>query len=120
MATLVQGSPALCSFEYHDPTASRELRITVEQAQAPDQFMKTREELCRSTAIPLQAIGNEAAACKVSGEGSSSGELIIGRVRDQIFSVRLTSNANNDRALVVEGLRDKAQNIAEQVAGALF
>ena len=39
MATLSQGSRAACSFVYHDATASRELRITMEQVQDPNQAM---------------------------------------------------------------------------------
>lgn len=119
-ASLVQGSPGLCSFDYRDAMASRELRITVEQAQDPDQVMKAREGPCRSSASPLQAIGNEAVSCTVSGEGSTSGELIIGRVRDQIFTVRLTTDGRNDPAMVTEAIEDKAHSIAEQIAGALF
>jgi hypothetical protein len=119
MATLAQGSPALCSFQYRDATASRELRITVEQAQAPGQLMKAREGACGSSTAPLKAIGNEAVACKLGAEGSTTGELIIGRVRDQIFTVSVTGAAN-DRGVIAEAMGDKTRNIAEQVAGALF
>jgi hypothetical protein len=119
MATLAQGSPALCSFQYHDATASRELRITVEQAQAPDRLMKAREGACTSRTAPLKTIGNQAVACKVGGDGMTTGELIIGRVRDQIFTVSVTGAAN-DRGVVAEAMGDKTRNIAEQVAGALF
>src|ERR1700748_509345 len=60
MATLVEGSSALCRSAYRERTAWRELSITVEQAQDPSQILKTREGPCGSGGTPLRAIGNEA------------------------------------------------------------
>lgn len=53
--------------------------------------------------MPLKAIGNEAYLCPKSHE-------VMGRVRDQVFKVKLTT----------EVWQAKAQEIAEAIAGALF
>src|SRR5580704_19519963 len=63
MATLSQGSKAACSFVYHDATASRELRITMELVQDPSQALTGYKARCSGIASPLQAIGNEAVTC---------------------------------------------------------
>lgn len=120
MATLAQSSAALCSFEYREASVFRQLLITVEQTQNPSLVLKTQEEQCKSKASPLQAIGNEAVACTVRDGGKISGDLIVGRVRDQIFTVKLTTNTENDPSMVAEAIESKTHMIAEQVAGALF
>ena len=63
---------------------------------------------CGSHGIVLQGIGNEALACE-----KPSFELIVSRVRERAFLVRLTSK---ERASWLEQARD----VAEQVAGSLF
>jgi len=64
---------------------------------------------CAAAPVPLKAIGNEAFACTVSGR-----EQAIGRVRDQIFLITLTTNDKPDVR------REKVRNAAEQVAGNLY
>jgi hypothetical protein len=120
MATLAEGSRAVCSFVYHDAIASRELRITMEQVQDPSQAMTGYKARCSGEASPLQAIGNEAVMCAADTKGQADGEQVIGRVRDQIFTVTITTSARNDPSMSRDALREKARNIAEQVAGALF
>jgi hypothetical protein len=114
MATLSQGSREACTFVYHDATASRELRITVEQAQDPSHAMASYKAHCSGDATHLQAIGNEAVMCAADTKGQAHGERVIGRVRDQVFTVTITTSVRND------ALEEKTRNIAEQVAGALF
>ena len=120
MATLSEGSRAACSFVYHDATASRELRITMEQVQDPDQAMTAYKARCSGAASPLQAIGNEAVTCAAETKGQGDGEQVIGRVRDQVFTITITTSARNDPSLSRDALREKTSSIAEQVAGALF
>jgi hypothetical protein len=120
MATLSEGSRAACSFVYHDAIASRELRITMEQVQDTSQAMTAYKARCSGASSPLQAIGNEAATCAADTKGHSDGEQVIGRVRDQIFTVTITTSARNDPSMSRDALRENARNIAEQVAGALF
>jgi hypothetical protein len=120
MATLSQGSRGVCSFIYHDPSASRELRITMDEVQDPSQAMATYEAHCSGEASPLQAIGNEAVMCAADIKGQTEGEQVIGRVRDQVFTVTITTSAQNDPSMSRDDLKEKTRNIAEQVAGALF
>ena len=120
MATLAQGSREVCRFVYHDATASRELRITMEQVQDPSQAMKGYKARCSGNASPLQGIGNEAVACTGDVKGQTDGEQVIGRVRDQVFTVTMTTSARNDPSMSRDELKEKTRDIAEQVAGALF
>jgi hypothetical protein len=62
--------------------------------------------------VPLKAIGNEALACS-----DDHAELVVGRVRDRAFLVRL---GTNDHSTQPSALREKARRVAEQVAGILF
>jgi hypothetical protein len=120
MATLAQGSKPACDFTYHDATASRELKITVEEVQNPHQAMAAYQARCGSPATPLRAIGNEAVTCAVDSKGKSYGQQVIGVVRDQIFTVTVITSAKKDPAMPREALEEKSRNISEQVAGALF
>jgi hypothetical protein len=120
IATLSEGSRAACSFIYHDATASRELRITMEQIQDPSRAMAGYKAHCSGEASPLQAIGNEAVRCAADTKGQADGEQIIGRVRNQIFTVTITTSARNDPSMSRDELKEKTRDIAEQVAGALF
>jgi hypothetical protein len=120
MATLSQGSKAACSFVYHDATASRELRITMELVQDPSQALTGYKARCSGIASPLQAIGNEAVTCAADTKGQANGEQVIGRVRNQVFTVTITTSVRNDPSMSRDELREKTRNIAEQVAGALF
>jgi hypothetical protein len=118
MATLAEGSSAACSFDYHDATASRVLKITVEEVKDPGQAMSAYKARCSAGATPLPAIGNE--ACAIEVKGQTHGGEVIGRVRDQVFTVTVTTSAQHDPFMPKETLEEKAKNIAEQVAGALF
>jgi hypothetical protein len=120
MATLSQGSREACTFVYHDANASRELRITTEQVQDPGQAMMSYKARCSGESSPLLAIGNEAVMCVADSKGQADGEQVIGRVRDQIFTVTITTSPRNDPSMSRDDLKEKTRNIAEQVAGALF
>jgi hypothetical protein len=120
MATLSQGSREACSFLYHDATASRELRITMNEVQDPSHVMTSYKARCSGEASPLQAIGNEAVMCAADTKGQADGEQVIGRVRDQVFTITITTSARNDPSMSRDELKEKTTNIAEQVAGALF
>jgi hypothetical protein len=120
MATLAEGGKAACDFSYHDATASRELKITVEEVEDAQRAMTAYKARCRSSVTPLQAIGNEAVTCAVDSKGKSYGQQVIGVVRDQIFTVTVITSAKNDPAMPRGALKEKSRNISEQVAGALF
>jgi hypothetical protein len=120
MAILAEGGKPACDFTYHDATASRELKITVDEIQDAQQAMTAYKARCGSAATPLRGIGNEAVICAVESKGKSHGQQVIGIVRDQIFTVTVITNAKNDPVMPQDALEEKSRNISEQVAGALF
>jgi hypothetical protein len=117
MATLAQGTKAACDFTYHDATASRELKITVEEVADAQRAMTTYQARCGSGVTPLRGIGNEAVTCAVQSKGKSYGQQVIGIVRDQVFTVTMTTTTSKDPR---KALEEKSRDISEQVAGALF
>jgi hypothetical protein len=120
MAALAQGGKAACDFTYHDSTASRELNITVEEVKDAQQAMSAYKARCGSHVTALRGIGNEAVTCAVESKGKSYGQQVIGVVRDQIFTVTVTTSAKKDPVMPREALEERSRNISEQVAGALF
>jgi hypothetical protein len=106
------GDDATCEFIRHDGSLALELRIEVETMPSPAKDFATYAARCHSAAVPLKAIGNEALSCKDEGA-----ELVVGRVRDRAFLVRISTS---DRSAQPSALRDQARKVAEQVAGFLF
>jgi len=105
-----------CEFVRQGGSSESALRIEVETIAAPGEFA-ARAAQCGSGAEPLKAIGNEAVACTYADKKGQRAEQVVGRVRNQAFLVRVSSN---DRSATAAGLRDKARKVAEQVAGFLF
>lgn len=70
--------------------------------------MALAQARCGRRAMPLRGIGNEAFFCPAMGE-------VVGRVRDSLFKVRIVAGVT-----AADTVAQKAQAIAEQVAGALF
>lgn len=105
-----------CEFVRQDGSAELTLRIEVETLRALDEFASRAAE-CGSGAENLKAIGNEAVACTYSGKKGQLAEQVIGRVRNQVFLVRVS---RDDHSSAAGGLREKARKVAEQVAGFLF
>jgi hypothetical protein len=105
-----------CEFVRRDSSSESALRIEVESMGAPREFA-SRAAQCGSGAESLKAIGNEAVACTHSDKKGRLAEQVVGRVRNQAFLVRLSTD---DRGATPAGLREKARKVAEQVAGFLF
>lgn len=95
------------------------LRIVVQPVKDTNNAVKSRESQCTSAPEALKAIGNEAVECSAD-VGYSRGEQVIGRVRDRLFIVTVSSTIVQDPAMSRPLLKEKARNIAEQIAGALF
>lgn len=112
----------ICVFQYKDKVESNTLRIAVIKASKPEDAgkeMAPYESKCTAAGLSLKGVGNEALIC-VSNVHKSNGELVVGRVRDQIFTVSISDGSGNDPAFTQEALEDKAQEIARMVAGILF
>jgi hypothetical protein len=113
-----QISSTTCSFVYRDGDITRELRVTVEQAKDPGQAFIVHKARCGVDVSPLRAIGNEAVMCAADQKGR--GESVIGRVRDNIFAIDISTSSKSDPPMSHESLTQKAGLVAEQVSGNLF
>ncbi len=114
------GQPAVCKFTYDGPGVTRTLVVTVEVAAAPRDRLAVVARTCGPDAVPLQAIGNEAQVCMADVRKAGPGERVVGRVRDQVFTITLTSTLKSDPLLSRDELRTRIYTAAEQVAGNLF
>ena len=115
------GKAAVCEFTSAAADARRTLRITVETAvAAPHARFLAAERVCASGGSPLDAIGNEAIVCRARPHGREQSEFLAGRVRDQVFSITLTTDRKDDPSFTDEMLRMHIAIAAEQVSGNLF
>jgi hypothetical protein len=120
--SLIGQTSGTCFFRLQAGTQADSLSISVTTApesQGGPSALAAYESGCISTAAPLKAIGNEAVMC-ADGAATTHGELIIGRVRDKVFTIAFNSNAPTARGATSDELAEKAEEIAEQVAGILF
>jgi|SRR5271163_999848 len=99
-----------CEFVRQSGALEIALRIEVAPSNSP-------HAVCGAGAEPLKAVGNEAQACTYEAKQGWIAEQVVGRVRDQAFLVRISTN---DRSAAPKILREKARKVAEQVAGILF
>jgi hypothetical protein len=113
-------STGVCEFSRQQEAAVRQLRISVDiMTDVPKQF-PTYLAQCPPKSDPLRAIGNEAVTCSMQGKPDQYAESVVGRVRNQAFVVSVSSTVQNDPSMTQEMRREKANLIAEQVAGILF
>lgn len=95
------------------------LRIMVQPLKDVTNAVAPHESQCTSSPAAMKAIGNEAVSCSAD-VGYSRGEQVIGRVRDRLFIVTVSSTMAQDPLMTRPLLKEKARMIAEQLAGALF
>jgi hypothetical protein len=93
------------------------LLIDVETMTDPASQFRGYLAKCEGTKTPLPAIGNEAIACTHSEKDGLRVDQVIGRVRDRVFNIKLSTT---DHTLTANGLREKLKIAAEQVSGYLF
>ncbi len=110
----------VCEFSRQQGALVHQLRVSVDiMTDIPKQFPMYLAQ-CPPKSTPLRAIGNEAVMCSIQGKGDQSAERVVGRVRDQVFVVSVSSSAQDDPSMTREMRREKANLVAEQVAGILF
>jgi hypothetical protein len=115
-------STGVCIFRFQDEAQNNTLRISVIKAERPENAgkeMMPYESKCTASGMPLKGVGNEAILC-ASDTAKWSGELVVGRVRDNIFTVAINAGSGDNPAATKDDLVDRAQEIAKQVAGILF
>jgi hypothetical protein len=114
------GQPAVCTITQKGEGFTRTLRITVEVVPDTHARWESAAQPCGKNAAPLQAIGNEASMCPVENHGPGLAELVVGRVRDQLFTITIGTTQKDDLILTRMALKEKAYTASEQVAGNLF
>jgi hypothetical protein len=107
---------ATCEFIHREGAVLSKLQIEVETMKDPSREFASYTAKCGRNATPLRAIGNEALLCSLRSKNQFS-ELVVSRVRERAFLVRVSSNSSGPERTE---LLDKSQKIAEQVAGFLF
>ena len=110
------GEVANCEFVRKQGSLVVELRIETETLRSPAADFASYAARCGAGAVILKGIGNQALACS-SGGNEELVELVVSRVRERAFLVRLQTN---DRSAARGELREKARKVAELVAGFLF
>jgi hypothetical protein len=109
-----------CKFTRSPGNLRIQLRISVSiLADVPKQFPPYRAQ-CPPNSAPLNAVGNEAVTCSLKSKEEPNAECVVGRVRNQAFTVCLSSSAPDDPLMPQSSRRQNANLIAEQVAGILF
>lgn len=109
--TVVRGAREACDFVGQRGSATLVLwieTVPLENAQTPK---------CGPNSSPLRGIGNEASLCDYDDKSGKISEQVVGRVRKQAFTVRLTSFGPAARR---SEMRETVRRAAEQVAGNLF
>lgn len=115
------GRPAACSFTRTTSDGRRELLIMVDRTtSAAHDRLAAMEQECGGPSARLRAIGNEAVLCGKQGHGARTSESALGRVRDQIFSITLSSTIRDDSDFADENLTVRLTTASEQVAGNLY
>jgi hypothetical protein len=112
--------PAVCTFVQTTADGNRTLRIVVEQT--PDFLARLESEYkaCGTDPAPMTAIGNEARICNADDRKKLFAERVVGRVRDQVFTVTVSSTLKRDSTLTRDALKARVSTAAEQVSGSLF
>jgi hypothetical protein len=110
---------ATCVFLRQSGSTGIELRIEVETLSGAPGAYAAYAERCGPDGTPLRAIGNEAVTCSYTDKKRKKwvSEQVVGRVREHAFTVRVSSSAASPDRKV---LQEKAQKMAEQLAGYLF
>lgn len=108
-----------CTFQYRNQGAAYALRIEVWAHQDISRGLTAQQRACTTPGTALRAIGNEAVLCAEDGR-AAHGDAVIGRVRDSIFRVTITTTSPNDPAMPHDVLEQKVRDTAEAVAGSLF
>jgi hypothetical protein len=110
----------VCEYSRQQGAVVLQLRISVDiMTDIPKQFPMYLAQ-CPPKSAPLRAIGNEAVMCSVPGDGGQFAERVVGRVRDQAFVVSLSCSVQDNPFMTQEMRRQRANLMAEQVAGILF
>ncbi len=112
--------PTVCTFIQSSSGLTRTLRIAVIETPDFRSRLSAESKACRTVAAPLKAIGNEAIACSGGDRKDLYAERVVGRVRNQVFTITLSTTRKDDSILTRSELKTRILTAAEQVSGNLF
>lgn len=118
--TLRMDQPGTCVFTSEDGAGVRELTITMEVSSDAHAKLAGMMQACGASSQLLQAIGNEGAVCAMDTRKRQVSEKVVGRVRNQIFTITIRTTVKDDMVLNNSTLMTKVYTASEQVAGNLF
>jgi hypothetical protein len=106
-----------CEFIHRDGSIVTGLQIEVETVSDPNPLFTSYVARCGANPEPVKTIGNEAVVCSLDGKKGKFVETVVGRVRNRVFVVRISSSGDESARATA---RERGRKIAEQVAGILF
>ncbi|WP_058188557.1 hypothetical protein [Terracidiphilus gabretensis] len=118
--TVRMDQPGTCVFTDKEGAATRELTVTMEVSPDAHTKLAGMMQACGASSQLLQAIGNEAAVCTMDVHKKSVSERVVGRVRNQIFTITISTTLKDDPVLNTSSLMTRIYTASEQVAGNLF
>jgi hypothetical protein len=114
------GQPATCNFVFKTASGSRIFTINVETMQDAHARVMSMAKGCKEPQEVLPAIGNEAYVCTTEHSKDAIAERVVGRVRDQLFTILISTTGKGDLLLSTQDLKSRISIASEQVSGNLF
>jgi hypothetical protein len=114
------GQPATCNFVFKTGGGSRTFAISVETIQDAHARVMSMAKSCQEPSEVLPAIGNEAYVCTAVHGKEAVTERVVGRVRDQVFTISISTAGKGDLILSTQDLKSRISIASEQVSGNLF
>ena len=114
------GQPATCSFVLKEAGGTRMVNITVEAVQDAHSRVMSMTKGCKQPREVLPSIGNEAYVCTTEHGKGAVAERVVGRVRDQFFTISFSATGRGTWILGLQDLRTRISTVSEQVSGNLF
>jgi hypothetical protein len=114
------GQPATCDFVFKKVGESRVFTLSVETTQDAHARVMSMVKGCKEPQEILPGIGNEAYVCTTEHGKEAIAERVVGRVRDQVFTILISSRGKGDLILSTQDLKSRISIASEQVSGNLF
>jgi hypothetical protein len=123
VGSFIQGSvgqASTCNFVFKTAGGVRTFTINVETVQDAHTQVMNMAKGCKEPQEVLPAIGNEAYVCTTAHGKEAVAELVVGRVRDQVFTISISTTGKSDSILSTQDLKSRISIASEQVSGNLF
>lgn len=114
------GQPSTCSFVFKEAGGIRTVNISVETVQDAHARVVNMTKDCKQPLEVLPAIGNEAYVCTTEHAKEAVAERVVGRVRDQFFTILISTTGKGGLILSPQDLRARISIASEQVSGNLY